>query len=700
MDGIVSIAEVIPVKGNFVINLEAMMQVLGTLAVCRECQHGNLEAYDRRIKASCASYIMLRCNKCYNSRTFWSVSGKFEHDIHFGDQTIRKRNDMVYSTVLGGRIIGIGESKLNFYHAILNIPPPPSRRVFHHVQKDILIAAEFVATQSMITAKDQLIALLGTNPETNCVHAIASYDGAYQMRSGKYGGGFSRYCFASAISVDTSKVLSYEVACNSCRTCTEYNNKLRKELITLEEYDIWKKSHKTTCPALYSDLASVHLESAVAPIVVKQAFERGVIFSGLVCDGDNKTDETLRRSRIYQEHGYYHDIGRLECLSHVVKRLKANLNKRQEAVLKESRTTKRAEIKLSTEGLSFEKAKQAKKKIDKKYVGTLTVQSNTRAEWGYSTQKEIKLLSISMCGMIASYYRLAVQRNIGNIDEIIQAINAIPLHLGANDENAKSNHRYCPKVQDSWCQYQAAIFDKRIAPHHPNFLSETAVQLIFDTFDEFKYNHPDFIAKISDGRTSNNNEAIHSLLFQMVTKTDAIGMDIMRTGAALAVIRYNEGFQGIQRLFETLGVTPGKHLLDTMTVLDNKRIYRSDRIIREQCERFAKKQRRSQKVNRQVKKHGVGYSSGQYTAAQPDIDTPTSTVPTSSTVGSDESDEICEICGFSDESGLVGIGLGVPVEGDIDWVQCDLCDKWYHLLCLALTKDEIPTDSHWYCERC
>ena len=63
----------------------------------------------------------------------------------------------------------------------------------------------------MITAKHQLTAIIGTNPETYCVHAIASYDGAYQMRSGKSGGGFSRYCFASAISVDTSKVLSYEL---------------------------------------------------------------------------------------------------------------------------------------------------------------------------------------------------------------------------------------------------------------------------------------------------------------------------------------------------------------------------------------------------------------------------------------------------------------------------------------------------------
>ena len=118
-------------------------------------------------------------------------------------------------------MIQFGESKLKFYHAILNIPPPPNRRVFNHVQKDILIAAEFVATHSIKIAIDQLIEILGTNPETNCVHAIASYDAAYQMRSGKSGGGFSRYCFASLMSVDTSKVLSYEVSCNSCRTCTE-----------------------------------------------------------------------------------------------------------------------------------------------------------------------------------------------------------------------------------------------------------------------------------------------------------------------------------------------------------------------------------------------------------------------------------------------------------------------------------------------
>ena len=56
-----------------------------------------------------------------------------------------------------------------------------------------------------------------------------SYDGAYQKRTGKGGGGFARYCFASAISIETGKVLSFEVACNGCRYCVEKQQALREK---------------------------------------------------------------------------------------------------------------------------------------------------------------------------------------------------------------------------------------------------------------------------------------------------------------------------------------------------------------------------------------------------------------------------------------------------------------------------------------
>ena len=83
-----------------------------------------------------------------------------------------------------------------------------------------------------------------------------------------------------------------------------------------------------------------------------------------------------------------------------------------------------------------------------------------------------------MCAQIASYYRLAVQRNTNDIPSINRAINAFPPHLGANDEDTATNHRYCPRCQDSWCHYQDAAFNCRTPPHNPNYLSHTAVDLI------------------------------------------------------------------------------------------------------------------------------------------------------------------------------------------------------------------------------
>ena len=43
----------------------------------------------------------------------------------------------------------------------------------------------------------------------------------------------------------------------------------------------------------------------------------------------------------------------------------------------------------------------------------------------------------------------------------------------------------------------------------------------------------------------------------MVHKTDTVGIDVMQLGSALAVIRFNEGYDGIKRLTEKLGVEVG-----------------------------------------------------------------------------------------------------------------------------------------------
>ena len=82
---------------------------------------------------------------------------------------------------------------------------------------------------------------------------------------------------------------------------------------------------------------------------------------------------------------------------------------------------------------------EANKTIGKKYVGTLKADSKTRVDCkGESTKKSVPIhhLSVAICARIASYNRLGVQRNTNDTPSIIRAINAIPLHLGPNDENA------------------------------------------------------------------------------------------------------------------------------------------------------------------------------------------------------------------------------------------------------------------------
>ena len=324
--------DVYAVQGNCVIDLNSFSSILQEVALCRACEVGSLELFDSGEKTYCATFLILRCDSCRYSRSFWSVSGTFgKSSVSVSDSKIRIRNDMVYNSIFGGRLVAIGLDKLSLY-----IPSPPSRYIYSSAQRDILVGAEQVARESMDRARIELESICKLVSSNNHIHCVASYDGAYQLRSGKSGGGFSRYCLSSAISVDSGKVLSYDVACNSCPGCNEFELKLNKNQISESDYRIWVENDNSICPAQFSEFASVQLESALAPVVVRQAYDRGIIFSGLVCDGDNKTIQALKEAQVYQQLGQNFEISRLECLSHVAKSMKINLCNRQEPVLKEA----------------------------------------------------------------------------------------------------------------------------------------------------------------------------------------------------------------------------------------------------------------------------------------------------------------------------------------------------------------------------
>ena len=115
------------------------------------------------------------------------------------------------------------------------------------------------------------------------------------------------------------------------------------------------------------------------------------------------------------------------------------------------------------------------------------------------------------------------------------------------------------------------------------------MKIILDIFAEFKIDTPAFLEKVCMGRISNHNEAINSVLFRIVRKTETVGNEVMRLGAALPVISYNDGFR---KVFETIGITPGHYLEMHLRKLDNTRIEYRQYIIRNQQRRSARKQTR------------------------------------------------------------------------------------------------------------
>ena len=634
------------------------------------------------------------------SKHYWTVNGKFKGQIPVGNRKITKHNDLIYKSILGGRLIGFGQAKLELYHAMLNLPSPCTSSVFTAAQRDILIAAQYVANNSMDNATKELSLMHSTDQTEDLLKTIVSFDGSYQQRPGKSGGGFSRYCFGAAISVETAKVLSYDVACNSCSHCTRHENLFRSKAITEVQIQEWKLTHEPNCSAKYSDYASVQLESALAPSIVQQALQRGIVFSGIVMDGDNKTHEALHIVNPYHHLGI-DEIQRFECLSHVCKRLKINLCNRRDKVMKAKKS-----------GKAVEKPKLSKSVSSKNRLNRQFDESLPRDDWKVCPSHAIQHLTDVITCQICSYFGLVIKRNSGNIPAIIDAVNAIPLHLSANDENADFHHRFCSKDSDTWCRYQSAISQGLPTPHHTYFLGEDAVKIVHDVFDEFGYNTAAFLEKVQAGYTSNHNEALHKILWGMVPKNEQASYEMVQLGSALAVIRYNDGYCGIRHLCDTLGLPFSQHLSDHLQELDNNRILNSKHIAYKQIMRSEKKQRCGKKISKQVKIFGQSYASGEYSAAQSHLNTSdigevfdsedVSEYQVSDMTQPTTTDQAaCYLCGGTEEDYALGIRVGTNLQSEeINWIQCSLCGSWFHMECVNIMKGDIEDDDDWFCSNC
>ena len=115
--------------------------------------------------------------------------------------------------------------------------------------------------------------------------------------------------------------------------------------------------------------------------------------------------------------------------------------------------------------------------------------------------------------------------------------------------------------------------------------------------------------------TTNHNESISNILFDMAPKKGRHSLDTIKLAAALSVIRYNDGYKAVHNIFQRFCAP--NHFIRTkeaFRLLDKARS--TNRRENEWQDTFAGEQTRDAKVIEQRLQYGVGYSSGMYSGAK------------------------------------------------------------------------------------
>ena len=150
-------------------------------------------------------------------------------------------------------------------------------------------------------------------------------------------------------------------------------------------------------------------------------------------------------------------------------------------------------------------------------------------------------LTANKCNILQSYYRNAIVRNLDNTEKMKEAIWASFLHCMSNDD--KPQHDKCPQDRESWCFYNKAIAIGQIPPSHKQNvgtpLARNVAEAIKPIYERMSQNS--FLEKIRHGKTQNANECVNGQIWARCPKTVHVGVGRINAAVSSAVSHFNQG---------------------------------------------------------------------------------------------------------------------------------------------------------------
>lgn len=501
---------------------------------CSDC-FGKIKVFAEQ-KVGLSTVISLNCEQCGKVAT---TRNSKMIGVHQNVPEINRR--IVYAM----RCIGQGLEPLKTFCGIMDFYPPVTQNSYDRINKKINLASKAVALDSMKKATEEEIEACGSRDLT------ISGDGSWKTR-----GHTSQIGVCTIIGSDTGKVLDVEVLSTACKGCEKW-----KGPFSGVAFNTWKSKHASTCTKNHTGSSGKMEPDGMVKIFTRSESERGVRYLQYIGDGDAKTFLSVTQANIYKNEA----IKKLECISHVQKRMGTRLRK-------------------------LKKEKGAEKLSDGK-----TISGKGR-------------LTDNVINQLSSYYGNAIRQNSNSTKDMRNAIWAIYFHTRSTD--AEPLHSFCPVGPNSWCKYNNAVSNNTIKDfRHKTTLPAAVMDAIKPVFNALA--HPDLLTRCLGAFTQNANESFNSMIWQFCPKTSGSGRQITEIAVNEAVILFNEGKQGRLKTMKELSLTIGGNAALAQNKSDWKRIVSA--VKRKKRSLDSRRIQKIKKLNmhlKNVKKEGPMYEAG------------------------------------------------------------------------------------------
>ena len=409
----------------------------------------------------------------------------------------RNRFESNIRAVAAFREIGRGYNALSNFCRVINMKGVSNHTTFDSINELLIPAYQEFANESMSTAAASVYTASDKDSEGHGLRRV-SLDGSRQKRGHASLNGI-------VTTISNGKCIDVETMTKYCRGCAMWEKKKKSPW-----YDMWKAEH--VCTINHTKSSGAMEGSGATSMFNRSIAKHNLIYREYLGDGDSSSFKEVVDSEPYKQFSV--TPKKLECVGHVQKRVGTRL-----------------------------------RKLIKSYQAEETIIKN-----GKKVKKIVKLsdkekLTETIINSLQNYYGIAIRANKGNRYAMKKAVGAALMHC-TNFESTEARHRFCPLGPNTWCKWRInKEYKSKI--NIPRWIHK----VIYPMFVELSSD--ELLDKCLHGETQNANKAINQIIWNKLPKNVFVGRRVLEMGVNSALIEFNDGSQGIEKVLQAVGVKNG-----------------------------------------------------------------------------------------------------------------------------------------------